>query len=103
MVCPHLFCPSPQDATSTSSLRRACFPAVSITAESFPELHLGGCLLAPAGYDAAAGDALSMELWLLWATCPSLGARLPLPPEAFCTFPSPSKHVAPMVFSASCL
>lgn len=58
MVCSHLFCPSPQDATSTSSLRRACFPpAVSITAESFPELHPGVASWAPAGC-AAAGDAL---------------------------------------------
>lgn len=95
MVCPHLFHPPTQDAAPTSWLRQACIlPVVSITAESFAELHPGGWLLAPAGYPAA-GDALSMALWLVWATCSSLGAYLPLLPKVFCTFPSPSKHVHP--------
>lgn len=115
MVRPHPLRPSTQAATSTSWLRRACFPpVVSITAESFGELHPGDCLLAPAVYTAA-DNALSWELWLL---CHLSGPRAlpweyasPFLPKLSTPFPSPApsppqhtpKHAAPMVLSAFCL
>lgn len=47
------------------------FPAVSIS-----QVLSLSCIQEVASWPlqscAAAGDALSMELWLLWATCPSL-------------------------------
>lgn len=68
--------------------RLAFPPAVSIRAESFPELHPGRVASWPLQSCAAAGDALSMELWLLWATCPFPGSTPPTSSEAFAPFPA---------------